>query len=92
MSIDYARLTLLQQQIKVAEAELRAELYGRKVRFKAWLMGGKQRTGTINYVYSGRKSVGITIGVAVDRIDGPDGTLVDTWYGDLSAVEVLDEV
>lgn len=78
----------------LARMEAQHLLRGRHVRFKGWLTGGAQRTGTITEVtYLGGPPrtghLGIAVGVAVDRLDGRAGHLVDTWYGDLGAMEIL---
>lgn len=96
--LNYEELRGFRTEIMLLESGIRDVLYGRKVRFKALLLNGTQRTGTITDATSGPKSpesariprMGITIAVAIDRLDGRPGVLADTWYGDLLSVEVLD--
>lgn len=91
--VNYLVLSQLRLVAQLARSEASSLLVGRTVRYKGWLTGGVQRTGTIVQVIelgSAREGrLGIAVGVAVDRLDGRPGHLVDTWYGDLGAMEIL---
>lgn len=89
-----ARLSRLVLDHKMAEVEVNDALRGRKVRFRGWLIGGQQRTGTIvsATIWGGK----VAVGVDVDRVDGRpgftrrEGVLADTWYGSVESVEVVE--
>lgn len=55
--VDYERILAMQTEARLICYSLKQELYGRKVRFRAWLVGGKQRTGTICDAEIGRAHV-----------------------------------
>lgn len=91
----FAVLERYVSEIFLTQSEVRRLLYGRKVRFRALLLNGIQRTGTIKSAQvsgsrTGKRS-GISIEVAVDRMDGREGVLVESWWGDLNAVEIMDD-
>lgn len=92
--VDYVRLDSLRQDALAAEGEIKRLLVGRKVAFKGWRVAGKFRTGVINHATIGSSGppfrLGFGIGVAVDREDGRPGSLADTWYGDLNAVNIIE--
>lgn len=86
--VSHDLLEKLRGDILVLQLRVRDILIGRTVKFRSWLWDGRPRTGVITdvSVMNGR----ISIGVAVDRVDGRVGFLVDTWYGALASVEVDD--
>jgi hypothetical protein len=90
----FAEIAVRVTDVAVANAEVRRLLYGRKVRFKALLLNGIPRTGTIKSAIisdnRGPKRLGVSVEVAVDRMDGRPGVLGESWWGDLIALEVLD--
>lgn len=96
MRVDYEQLEALRQAVALAHSEINRLMYGKKVRFKAWSVAGEPRTGTIisaiPRTYRTKGKLGIAVGVMVDRVDGRVGALGDPWYGDLKAVEIIDEV